>query len=243
MVHNTSHFFSITFRPRIEEWLCIKEDFLNLFIKKYNNEKQFPLAKYVVAPEKGESETINHYQIHLQLLDKERRKDVVKKTIFNIMRKFDISDKNVALKINIIKNKDVDYSIGYCMKEQDNLDSCYIKGFTNEDIERAIKIYTDKHNELLLNRHKTSISNRNLHICVKRFIECNKEFYSQVYTIQNVKVILSKMLESDYYMFNLISNRLLSKNIQLITAYLNKDVISYVNHNYKNHLPCESDSD
>lgn len=125
------NYFSITIRPRIEDfnigWGKILLDAFD---------------KIMVGYEHGENDTaINHLQVCLKLpCSSCNRTDNLRRKIKKLL---DYDNEN-SLWMVVKKSNDGLYTLGYCMKE-----SCYkFKGFTQDDIDTAFEHYNNKSNEL-----------------------------------------------------------------------------------------------
>jgi hypothetical protein len=149
--------YSITYRPR--DFTEIQRPIFLKYIDKISD-------RYVCSMEKGSGEEYNHFQC---FIDTTKRKDNVKRGIFNVIKKvyeFEEDEKKVCLVIKKCSNEK--YVIGYCLKE------CGViyKGNLEEDYLKLCKEYYD--NVAVKKDSVKKLTKNNIHLYFKRYCELKK---------------------------------------------------------------------
>lgn len=211
-----SCYYSITFRPTIKEFEKYREDFVDLFTTKFKEEK------YVISPEKAEKDFINHYQIYLEF-NTEKRPDTIKKTINVLYKSYELSYRDVALKVKPIKNN-VENVIGYTLKEQDEKLNDVISNFDSKFLNERRLSYLQFQKDKVASFDKVRVNVRTLPEIFKRYVENNHDRLLKDYNLngkynfteEDVKIILLDMGQKEYQMLPIV----ISKDIKKIIKYL-----------------------
>lgn len=227
--------YSITYRPYMVEFQRTKDMFLKSFVKKFGKDK------YIVAPEKANSDDFNHFQIYLRF-DKLRRQDTIKKSLLRVIQKFELTNEKVALKVNGI-SRDENFSIGYVLKEHKTFDNLYINGITQEELDKAKAYYLEETKKNKIKKDRITINKRNFLDKFKNYIQFNQlkvEIKDKV--IMNVRFndardsiisIIAKMAKEDYYLMDITANQFRGI-VDYLNAYYTNTMIDYLELKYRN---------
>lgn len=118
-------YYSITFRPTLEEFQEVHEDVANAIIS--------CVDEYYIGYEKGEEEVDSHLQCHV--ISKSKRTADLRQKIKKHC-KFEFTPVNLVIKL-ITKNPL--YQLGYCLKEK----GPFLTNFPEITLNKAIVAYTD----------------------------------------------------------------------------------------------------
>lgn len=199
------YFYSITIRPRLEDF---DEGWGDILLNNFN--------KIIIGYERGTSEDIeqiNHLQIAL-ILDKDVRTDNLR----NKIRKLLNYDNENPVWLVIKKSNDGLYTCGYCLKEG----KFKYKGILEEKIADMMKYY--EKNVALKNAPIHKLSNKwvcksinGIHTAILEYIKSNPNAGGDFFDLEK---IIQDMFNEDLLPLSLILNLKIKTSKSLLEQYI-----------------------
>ncbi len=232
MPSKKSQAYSVSYHPTIDEFTDTKSTFIKNF-KEYFKKP----VEYILTPEKGKQNYVNHYQGWIGFKE-EKRADTFRKS-FNtkVMINIEVAYLKTALKIVPI-TRDVKLCQGYCLKElETGKFSSVISNLTEEKLLECQEYYKEFQENKSFKGDKTRVNRTNIkHIFLKYFYTTHKKPFLMDIERPEITKTLAQMDDNGYWLGSIVTGRELSKIIDYLHHSVNNKTLDYYN---KRDLECQ----